>query len=607
MAAAVLLMGAAPARPAVSALRLAGLGDCEKVTRDGAVPDSPHFWNPQTRTLSLHGARNEVVAAQLILSATGEDVRDVDVEVGDLRGPGVIEASSHVSLFREIHQYVENGDWSWGPPSRVLPPRSWYPDVLVPFVDPYSKGKRRVGAPFDVTRMTGPNHGVLLDLYVPRDARPGRYTAPIRVRAGRAIVATAMLKLTVHDVLLPDETHVDAFGELYGHAYRAHAAPYEKGPDAWRRIAARYHQLAHAHRMVVQEREGAGPDFGTPDWGTFYGAVLDGSLFTEARGYVGPGLGTGVSVFRAPFPQAFDGYAPDFDDTNLEAYRRLAAEFKRHASTRGWAKTRFFAYVVDEAPTDSRTRENERRLQAALDAGAAPEGLPLLWVSHVNPATLASDPSRDRRGLTRWWVPNGGACDPAFLRPRIAAGETVWFYHHGHPSIGVHGVNATGVELRTWGVISWRYGLHGSFVWAVDFGDPERPLERPIYKNGETRWGNGVLVYPGARLPDIGLPPIDGPLPSLRLKAYRRGLQDYEYAWLLAQAGKRDLADAIVRRIVPVALTEAKTPGGPPWSTDVNDWYRMREELAAALVFRVSANPGEKPRCEPLFGHSADR
>jgi hypothetical protein len=261
--------------------------------------------------------------------------------------------------------------------------------------------------------------------------------------------------------------------------------------------------------------------------------------------------------------------------------------------------------VIDEAPTDARTRENERRLQAALDAGAPPGGLPLLWVSHENPATLASDPARDRRGLTRWWVPNGGACDPAFLKPRIAAGETVWFYHHGHPAVGVHGVNATGVEFRTWGVISWRYGLHGTFVWSVDSGDPERPLERPIYKKGETRWGNGVLFYPGARLPDIGLPVVDGPLPSLRVKAYRRGLQDYEYAWLLAASGRRDLADAIVRRVVPAALTEAKTPGAPPWSTDVNDWYRMREELAAALVFTAAADPEGQPQRGRRSGPSA--
>jgi len=586
--------GTGAGRPPGVGLKLAGLGDCEKVARDGVVPPSPRFWDPERRILRLHGARNEVVGAQLMLTATEGDVKGVDVEVGDLAGPGLLRADDTVTLFRELYQFVENGDWSWGPKSRVLPSRRWYPEVLVPFVDPYSGDRRRVGAPFDLNAANGPNQGIFLDLYIPKETRPGVYAAGIRVRAGGAVAAEARLELTVHDIVLPDETHVDAYGEIYGRAYGFHGTPYRKGSEAWRRIASRYHQLAHEHRIVVCERDGEGPAFGDgSEYDAFYGPVLDGSLFTKARGYAGPGAGTGVAVFRAPIAQSYDGYAPEFDASDLDAYTRAAREFREHAAAKAWGKTRFFAYVVDEAPTDARTRESERRLQAALDAGTGPAGLPLLWTSHTNPATLAADSARDRRGLTRWWVPNGGACDPVFLAPRIALGERVWFYHHGHPAVGVHGVNATGVELRTWGVIAWRYGLHGSFYWAVDLGDAAKPLQRPVYKAGETRWGNGVLLYPGARLPDVGLPQIEGPLPSLRMKAYRRGLQDYEYAWLLAMAGKRETADAIVRRVVPVALTEATVPGEPPWSSDPDDWYRMREELAAALRVVGTGPKGE--------------
>ncbi|HTL53048.1 MAG TPA: hypothetical protein VL860_10765, partial [Planctomycetota bacterium] len=129
----------------------------------------------------------------------------------------------------------------------------------------------------------------------------------------------------------------------------------------------------------------------------------------------------------------------------------------------------------------------------------------------------------------------------------------------------------------------------------------------PSYKPEETRWGNGSVFYPGAKLPDVGLPAIDGPLSDLRMKAYRRGLQDYEYCWLLKQAGKEAFADAAIKKVIPLALTEANKPrtaeemaeeqkneaaGGKQkkaaaqpaaWSNDVNDWYAMRESLAAEL------------------------
>ena len=168
-------------------------------------------------------------------------------------------------------------------------------------------------------------------------------------------------------------------------------------------------------------------------------------------------------------------------------------------------------------------------------------------------------------------------------------------------------MNATGVELRTWGTICWRYGLSGSFWWAVDLSDRQNPMTKAIYNPRETRWGNGVMFYSGARLPDIGFPAMDGPLSSLRMKAYRRGLQDYEYCWLLAQKGKRAIADNAMQKLIPEALTVAldranqvsgeaseaadrETAGqqrgrvyGPSWNPDVNAWYGVHEELASAL------------------------
>jgi hypothetical protein len=87
------------------------------------------------------------------------------------------------------------------------------------------------------------------------------------------------------------------------------------------------------------------------------------------------------------------------------------------------------------------------------------------------------------------------------------------------------------------------------------------------------------------------------------MKAYRRGLQDYEYAWMLRQGGQQALADETFRRLVPVALTEGMgtwperpgvveiarallwrpLPRAAPWSTDPNAWYAARETMAAAL------------------------
>lgn len=598
---------AAPAADLV--VTVAGLGDGEKITKDAAVPASPHFWDPGTGTLKLHGARNEMVAAQLMLTAAA-DVKQINVSIGDLQGPGTITARPNLELSLELYQFVADGSWGWGPPSKMLPGKLWYPEVLVPFQDPYSPGPRPVGAPFDIQTANGKNQGVWIDLYIPKTARPGTYRAPVRVTAAARTIFTGTLELTVHPFTLPDETHVDGFGEIYGLAYHFHGADYRNGFDKWWVIARRYHQMAHQHRFVISERVEAGPSIrDLDDWVKAYAGVLDGSLFTTQEGYHGPGQQTGVAFFKAAFAQAYDGRVPDWTDAQLRDYADSMKRFWDMVVRHGWQQRRWCAYIVDEVQQDARGLANFRKLQDALDAGSD-RHVALIWTSHTDPSALVDDPATDVRTLVRWWAPNGHACNPGFLAPRAAQGDTTWFYHSGHPAIGVHGVNATGVELRTWGVICWRYKIGGSFWWAMDLGDTEKPLAIPKYKPEDDRWGNGVLFYPGARLSDIGLPNIDGPLSCLRMKAYRRGLQDYEYAWLLRQKGNGKVADDLVKRVVPVALTEATgvivgaregdasasgeqgggaapavatRRSGPPWSENVNDWYQMREDFAAAL------------------------
>jgi hypothetical protein len=78
------------------------------------------------------------------------------------------------------------------------------------------------------------------------------------------------------------------------------------------------------------------------------------------------------------------------------------------------------------------------------------------------------------------------------------------------------------------------------------------------------------------------------PAPGIRLKAQRRGLQDYEYFWLLAQrTGNREAADSFVNRIV------CKRPFGKAsmqdiaiWKNNPEDWEGTRIETGRQLTAR---------------------
>jgi len=104
--------------------------------------------------------------------------------------------------------------------------------------------------------------------------------------------------------------------------------------------------------------------------------------------------------------------------------------------------------------------------------------------------------------------------------------------------------------------------------------------------------GDGVLFYPGT---DLVFPQesygVAGPIASLRLKHWRRGVQDTDY--LTLAAGKDATATkAIVDRMIPKVLWEygVNDPSDPTWvqtdiswSTNPLDWEQARKELADIL------------------------
>src|SRR5205823_3872847 len=102
---------------------------------------------------------------------------------------------------------------------------------------------------------------------------------------------------------------------------------------------------------------------------------------------------------------------------------------------------------------------------------------------------------------------------------------------------------------------------------------------------GDEANGDGLLFYPGQ---DRVFPQEDhgvrGPLPSIRLKEFRRGLQDYEYLVLARRLGHGKQAGAIVARTVPAALWEARDRDSPSWSLHGDDWDAARLQLARLIA-----------------------
>jgi hypothetical protein len=98
--------------------------------------------------------------------------------------------------------------------------------------------------------------------------------------------------------------------------------------------------------------------------------------------------------------------------------------------------------------------------------------------------------------------------------------------------------------------------------------DP-KTLDRRVDGRGALYNGEGSLLYPGRA---VG---YEGIAPSLRLKALRDAIEDYEYMAILQRAGRAEQAEAIVATIATTWFD---------WNRDPAAYQQARARLAKLIV-----------------------
>lgn len=567
--------------------------DMARVTRTGSSQlEHPRFdLNAiASAPLSWQVARNETVAFQLIL-------RRQDNAAPDAVSVSLSQSPLHTQIFQAHYHNVKNAGYQWGPATDVLPYPAAYPDALVPQLHGCFKEKSTL---FEKIQLPNPkrNQSVWVDIYIPDSIETGDHVQTITLNTDTAQI-TLPITLQVIDATLPHSPSIDAIGEVY-RAYKLEGIGEDRSSAQWQKMAQCYQQMAHRHRMVFIERTPDAPHT-EQDWQDYkaaFSSSLTGDLFTTENGYIGTGSNIPVSTWRTPWPQDYDVTVErTLSEQQLLGFTALASEWSSQVQKNHWNHTRYFSYVFDEVDGPSAAKESDvqRRnyisrvhndmqlVQSAIDDGAA--GIDLLWTSHSDPTVWLNDPTTTLIDRVRLWAPNAHAANTEFLAQRMAAGERTWFYHSGHPAVGGHSINLPGSDMRSWGVVGARYGIQGQLMWAVNLGSDRLPFAQPSYKPDDDRVGNGVMVYPGNQLPKIGFAAAAGPIPSMRLKAWHRGLQDAEL-YFMARERFPDEANALIEQLIPRALGDAVSAGDtlPAWPRDSGSWIEWRDELMRLLA-----------------------
>ena len=631
----------------------ANSGD-EKVTQDelratsGSTNTISRAWNG--KTISAFGARNEVVAFNVVLEA-GSGASNVAVSFNSLTGPSGTSIKSAAAagngVFDWTHRNIELFYVRYVPirglsriandPSydeRVIPYRlrrpftlnwrgralgsgSWadrpdhdkfYPEIAVPM---------ELVPTFDIA--SSQNQAVWVDVYIPKNAPAGIFLGTIRVSVNGSIVQNVPVQLTVRDFALPDSPSAKTMlyysssdinkrilGNAFPHPGTAQAAKASLLRD-------RYFMLAHRHRIPLIGDD-PGDDCGVPgdqpcaDWIP----RLDGSLFTAAKGYAGPGVNTGNDVYSVGTYGTWSWKG----GTQAQMWNHTdhwVNWFKAHSPS-----TDYFLYLIDESSNLAQIDQWTQWIAGNPGAGSRMKSLATVALPRAAASTPALDipASSIALGDPAKWQPQAAIyTNPSNTRKRF------FMYNGSRPGSGSFMTEDDGTALRelAWGqykkrINRWFYwnatyysdyqngaGDTNLFSRAQTFGgashfDASTSASGQATGYGQTAGnygnGDGVLLYPGT---DTAFPSnsynVDGPIASLRLKAWRRGIQDADY---LALAAARDPAatDGIVGRMVPEVLWEygVHDPADPTyqytdvsWPSDADAWESARASLAAII------------------------
>jgi hypothetical protein len=433
--------------------------------------------------IHLYAARGEYESFQIAIKAQQNTIV-TDVQISDLKGRDNSAISQgDITLYREHYVNVTQPSLSSMMNKVKSLGKGWYPDGLIPFVDPQS-GADLANAELDAIPLAlqpGNNQTIWVDIFVPRDTPARDYRGTYSVVSDRGTI-TGNILLTVWNFELPLKPSLQSAFLSW------------EQDDKNTLIELLKHRVMPAAKInPADERE-----------------LIDQ---------------WGLTSIRLPFWSGASYH-------NCAMSAAPSVSEIRNEGLKHELDLTLYAYVTDEIWECENLREPMRIWS---------ENIKQAGVKHL----AVMPPSPELYDLVDIWVVNPEQYDAAGskISDVLRLGKEVWFYTFFAPQDNSPSwqIDFTPINHRiAQGFINQSLGLTGLLYWRVDTwtDDPwnnvdflDTLAEQPAHYPGE-----GMLIYPGKQ---VGL---TGAVPSMRLKWIREGVEDYEYIEILKRAGYHDWA-----------------------------------------------------------------
>jgi hypothetical protein len=444
-----------------------------------------------------------------------------------------------------------------------------------------------------------------VDVYIPKGSTPGLFTGTVTVTEGANLSYQIPVELTVRNFTLPDTPSAKTMLYLgypdIARRYTGISWPNANSTQdtATKLIRDRHFLMAHRHKISLIDQDPGATAHSADRPRTEWISRLDGTLFTAANGYAGPGVGVGNGVYSIGTYGSWS-----WRSSATEAIMRTRTDAWETWFQANFPNVERFLYLIDESTNYTQTQQWASWVANNPGVGGQ---LPTFATLDL-PSSVNNVPSLNI-AATWFGVGDSTTWTNALATHRSRANHRYYQYNGKRPSQGSFATEDDGVALRELPWAQYKKGVDRWFFWESTYyndyqgGRGQNDLFNnaltfggaPTYDSvrGLLGWntsnGDGVLFYPGT---DTVFPAdsygVQGPIASLRLKHWRRGIQDVDYLTLAAASGPAQVA-AIVNTRVPKAMWDygISDPADPTWvrtdiswSTNPDDWESSRAALA---------------------------
>ncbi|MDZ8050450.1 MAG: glycoside hydrolase domain-containing protein [Aulosira sp. ZfuVER01] len=445
--------------------------------------------------IQLYAARGEYEPFQIGIRASNSDLTNVNVSVSDLSGPNnQIIAKNNITLYREHYVYVSQSSPKQRGSNNQPLGSGWYADGLIPFVNPETqanlKGFELDAVPFNLK--AGNNQPIWVDVFVPRNASPGKYQGTFTISSNRG-VTTGKILLQVWNFQLPLKPSLNSSFAFWE----------EKTKSAM--VELLKHKIMPSRVDPQDQRE-----------------LIDKWGLRSLRLPFWSGADLKQCAMKPPPSVDEIRKSASIHQSDLLLFARYADEIDKCSNliepVKQWARNFHKAgisTVIAMAPKPALYDDGSGTGRSAVD----------IWV--VLPAMYNAAPKRISEVLQK--------------------GDKVWFYNalvqEGYSPKWQIDFQPINYRIPH-GFINQSLGLTGVLYWQVDLWTKQPWKDVQTHSDKDDYYpGEGMLVYPGKQ---VG---VKGVVPSMRLKWVREGVEDYEYIEILKKLGRQKWVLGVTQKV----------------------------------------------------------